>query len=449
MIANMFGRFRHQGTRMAPVDAMWFWLSRKLPSDQFQVYAFEGAADLDAATDQILKRAHGCADFQVRARETALRVGYPYWAHGKPDPDQVVVHGFPKPSWAECLAELGRLMSDHQLDVRRAPWRVHLFPDVLDVPGSPGPSTVAVLQISHILADGVRSSAMAGYLFGRDAAPPQPVPRKRVSILRAALTARRLRRELERDIAEGAVPEPRALVAPLSTNNQPSGPQHLRTLVRRRSELPANASVTVGLLAAMSEALSGYLTARGEDVSELAVALPVSKPGERYANNAFDYVAVGLYPEATLEERLSLIEAELTTRRGARLHPAHAATERLFDAVPAPLRRLGVAIFNIDKRPSSMMAHTILSSVNRGAADLSLAGRPVILTSGYPAQIPICGLTHGAHGIGDTVAISVYSAESAMADIDEYVDRLDAALGPAKRQPAEANAPRAPRARQG
>jgi hypothetical protein len=38
------------------------------------------------------------------------------------------------------------------------------------------------------------------------------------------------------------------------------------------------------------------------------------------------------------------------------------------------------------------------------------------------------GLTHGVHGIGDTVAISVHAAESAVGDIDEYLQLLDAAL---------------------
>jgi hypothetical protein len=32
------------------------------------------------------------------------------------------------------------------------------------------------------------------------------------------------------------------------------------------------------------------------------------------------------------------------------------------------------------------------------------------------------------HGIGDTVAISVHAAESAVGDIDEYLARLDAGL---------------------
>ena len=38
------------------------------------------------------------------------------------------------------------------------------------------------------------------------------------------------------------------------------------------------------------------------------------------------------------------------------------------------------------------------------------------------------GLTHGVHGIGDTIAISVHAAESAMGDVDAYVDRLDGSL---------------------
>ena len=66
--------------------------------------------------------------------------------------------------------------------------------------------------------------------------------------------------------------------------------------------------------------------------------------------------------------------------------------------------------------------------VNRGAADLSYGGTPVVLTAGYPGLSPMMGLTHGVHGIGDTVAISVHAAESAIGDVDAYVDRLDAAL---------------------
>ncbi|HET7665513.1 MAG TPA: WS/DGAT domain-containing protein, partial [Mycobacterium sp.] len=68
--------------------------------------------------------------------------------------------------------------------------------------------------------------------------------------------------------------------------------------------------------------------------------------------------------------------------------------------------------------------------VHRGAADLSFGGAPVVLTAGYPALSPMMGLTHGVHGIGDTIAVSVHAAESAVGDVDAYVERLESALGP-------------------
>ena len=40
------------------------------------------------------------------------------------------------------------------------------------------------------------------------------------------------------------------------------------------------------------------------------------------------------------------------------------------------------------------------------------------------------GLTHGVHGIGDTVAVSINTTESVITDLDAYTDRLIAALRP-------------------
>ena len=38
------------------------------------------------------------------------------------------------------------------------------------------------------------------------------------------------------------------------------------------------------------------------------------------------------------------------------------------------------------------------------------------------------GLTHVVGGVGDTISVSVHAAESAVGDIDAYVERLEAAL---------------------
>jgi WS/DGAT C-terminal domain len=92
------------------------------------------------------------------------------------------------------------------------------------------------------------------------------------------------------------------------------------------------------------------------------------------------------------------------------------------------LFRWGVAQFDVEIRSDIVTGNTVVSSVNRGAADLRFGDCPVMLTAGYPALSPMMGLTHGVHGIGDTVAISVHTAESVMPDVDEYVDRLDSAL---------------------
>ena len=52
----------------------------------------------------------------------------------------------------------------------------------------------------------------------------------------------------------------------------------------------------------------------------------------------------------------------------------------------------------------------------------------MLLTAGYPALSPMMGLTHGVHGIGDTVAVSVHTTDAVL-DLDDYLGRLSAALG--------------------
>ena len=75
-----------------------------------------------------------------------------------------------------------------------------------------------------------------------------------------------------------------------------------------------------------------------------------------------------------------------------------------------------------------MSGNTVVSSVHRGPAELRFGDGQVLFTAGYPALSPAMGLAHGVHGIGDTVAISVHAAESAVGDIEAYLKRLDAAL---------------------
>src|SRR5262249_11931076 len=137
--------------------------------------------------------------------------------------------------------------------------------------------------------------------------------------------------------------------------------------VRRRSQL-AGPTITVGVLAAVSAALSGLLG--GADDS-LGAEVPMAKPGVPQANNHFGNVVVGLYPQLGLDARVERIATDLANGRRRFAHPATGSADRAFAAVPAALLRWGVSQLDPDVRPAQVLGNTVVSSVNRGPADLS------------------------------------------------------------------------------
>jgi hypothetical protein len=396
-----------------------YWMSAKIPSDQFLLYAFDGVPNLDSAVAELLARAW-CPELSVRIDDTD-RWSYPRWVSREVDGAAVVMHD--GGGWAQCLDAVGALAGD-QLDPRSRTWRLHVFAGVTEIPGVLAVGTVVVLQISHVLGDGIRSSALAARLFGRDEPVPAAVPRRWgvPALPLLALRASAAHRQLVRDSEAGEVAGPAPSWPARRTNARPAEPVGLRTIVRRRSELPGP-TVTVGVLAAVAEALADEL---GE--SDLGAEVPMVKAGVRHANNHFGNVGVGLHARLPFGRRAARIAADLAERRRRSEHPAMAAADAAFAATPAPLLRWGVAQFDADARSSTVAGNTVVSSVNRGGADLHFGGCPVVLTAGYPALSPMMGLTHGVHGIGDTVAISVHAAASALPDLDGYVLRLAAAL---------------------
>ncbi|HEX3548058.1 MAG TPA: DUF1298 domain-containing protein [Mycobacterium sp.] len=417
-------------SRLSAVDAQMFWMSAKVPNDQFLVYGFAGEpADLEQALDEVRVRADGCAELKLRVDDRSV-LGYPRWVTGDVRQDQFVVHDLSDRSWAGCLTAIAGL-GQGQLDASVATWGLHFFASVDGLPRG-GSGTVAVLQVSHALGDGIRSSALAAYLFGRAETVPAvaaPSPCRVATLPWRAVEAARTHRQLVRDSEAGVVP-PQADSRPaLRSNSRPAGTRNVRTLIRGRGELPGP-TVTVGVLAAVSTALAGHLREFGDDPAMLGAEVPMAKAGARQAHNHFGNVGVGLYPGLEFGERAVRIARDLARRRCRGAHPAMLAGSRAFAAVPAPLLRWGVAQFDPDARSPTVTGNTVVSSVNRGPADLHFGGTQVVLTAGYPGLSPMMGLTHGVHGIGETIAISVHAAESAIGDIDAYVDRLDAALRP-------------------
>lgn len=413
--------------RLTPVDAQMYWLSAEFPNDAFLLYGFDGVPDVDEAVEGVLRRARVSPDLTVRVQDRgALR--YPVWARCDLAPDQVEVHALGAPTWSACLTELVGLM-DVQVDAQAHPWRMHVFPGVSGVPGCGGPGTVVVVQMSHALADGIRSSELAATLFGRRDEVPRARPlRWGVTALPwRTVLAVRAHRELLRDNESGVVSPGGGDVPALRTNTT-TGPRAIRTVTRSRTQF-AGPTVTVAVLSAVSAALSEQLRELGESTASLGAEVPMAKAGVRLANNHFGNVGVGLYPQLEPGERRDRIAADLAARRRRAAHPANLAAARAFAASPPGPLRWGVRRLDPTTRSDTVTGNTVVSSVNRGAADLTFGGGRVTVTAGYPALSPMMGLAHGVHGIGDTVAVSVHAAESAIGDIDAYVVRLEAALG--------------------
>lgn len=414
---------------MAAVDAQMLLLSAKMANDQFLLYAFDGVPDdLDGAIGGLRHRGQTCAELCLRVfDEDPLR--YPRWVTGEIRPSQFMVHASVGDDWQGCLDRVSRL-AEQQLDASQMCWRIHIFPGVHHVPGVSAAATVVVMQTTHALGDGTRSAELAGVLLGRRKPVRVVAGPDRGRFVGRAVSAALAHRSLDRDTANGLLAPPLHPLPSLSINagHPAAGEAHaaFRTQLVSREGL-IGPTVTVGVLVAISEALAGYLGERGEDISQLSAEVPMAK-GESNspvikAHNNFSNVGVALHPELNRAQRGQRIREQLDAHRSRGAHPASTASAAAFAAVPAWILRWGMGNFDPMVRSTTVTGHTVVSSVNRGPADLAFGDRPVVLTAGYPALSPMMSLTHGVHGIGGRVAVSIH-ADSNVIDIDDYTDRV-------------------------
>ncbi|MDQ1181025.1 WS/DGAT domain-containing protein [Rhodococcus sp. SORGH_AS_0301] len=433
--------------RLTATDARMYWLSRRLPSDQFLLYAFDGVLDdPDAVATALVRRARAVGGLSVRLRETRWTADYPYWVPTEVTRDRVRVHA--GGMWQDCLDRVAETFGD-QVEPRREPWRVHLYPCVDGVPGTTGSATVLVLQIAHALGDGGRVSALARALLSDElsaavrtvvvSAPlavargAVELPARVIGMVRRAREAVVADRRRTADTAAGVIPGPPLPRAPTLLSRPAGGTTRIRCVVCPASDLRTDTvSVTVAALVVVSDAMSRHLASLGEPVpDDLGAEVMIAIPGESRttaAANAFHNAGVDLHPSVQdLRARARAIDDSLQDRRRRLEHPAFGVGDRATETVPAVIVRRDVDRADLSVAPTTVAGHTVVSSVNRGVADLTLSGRPVVLSAGFPALSPTVGVTHGVHGIGDVVTLSIVTSDDVM-DADAYTDCLREAV---------------------
>ena len=441
--------YRHPVLRMTPTDAQTFWISEKIPNDQLLLYCFEGQSEsLANIRRAVLDRASSMPDLSVRIREVPWHLDYPLWEPMPVNQSLVVTHRLPESSWEECINAIEVLLENH-VNPRVTPWLLHLFEGVRGAPRCERPALIAVLQVAHSLADGKRASAIARTLFAADEPKGEEIDRRSSSsaeiLARAALrlpgqiyhlfrdgrAGHRAQLQLEADTEAGVV-APQAPNRPKVTSNIPPDAHRLvRMVVRDAADLRAEGvSVTVGAMTVISVAMTKYLQAAdGVVPPELGAEVTIAKDGKPKSRNHFRNAGVGLFPEVVdLRERAQRITESLAERRARAAHPSSAASARALEAVPGPLIRWGVQQYDFTAIPETVTGNTVVSSVARGAADLVFGGATVRFTAGFPSLSPVMSLTHGVHGIGDTVTISITTSPSAIADIDHYEQLMHDAI---------------------
>ena len=427
-------------TRLAAGDALMYWMRERLPNDQFLLYCFDGPGH-PAIHAEAMDRASRVADLRLKVRDVPWHLDYPVWVHKYIEDVDVVVR--PGGGWTDCRDEIAGLLGT-VLDPRRSPWRLHIFTGVTGIPGSSEPALVVVLQLSHALADGRGAARIARTMFGDAAtrAPTVATP-STIALLAAGavrtplLVARMLGRSVRAARAyraELALVENGRLVSKntgyeLVSLNRADDRHAVRILVFPVDALRGSGiTVTVAALTAIGEALRRYLGVGG-----LGAEVTVARDVVASHRNNFHNVSVDLHvDEADLVIRSRAIRASLECRRARADHPSVVAQRLATQVTPAPLLRHSVRIADLTTTPARVAGNTVVTSVNRGPADLEFGGR-VRFTAGFPALSPVMGVTHGVYAVGTTLSISIHASLAALPDPDRYAEILRSVVADVRR----------------
>ncbi|WP_448221616.1 WS/DGAT domain-containing protein [Gordonia iterans] len=431
--------------------------------------------------DSLRRRAEAVDELHLRVAPAPADLAFPRWCPAPIDDDAFVVHDGAD-TWDRCRAQVAGLLTEG-LDATVRPWRLHLLGPSTGAPCADGPVWVVVFQVSHALADGRGASALARALFG-GSVPPGVVPAARPPGVLAAVggalqvpvrAAAGLGLGLLSWSGDGprtAGPDP----LPASVFNRPAGPRRrIDVIVTDVDTLRAAAggdarrpAVTVAFLCVLADVLSECL---GDAAPELAVELTVghslaagpgspdrsrgslrwlserspstelrsheSKPPTKKRSvsqprNDFHNVTIRLRPNLERPERVAAVAVEIADARAGdrRSGLAAWAQRRAAEITPPVLRALAARLSATGEAPSYVAGATVVSSVNRGPADLTLDGGEVLFTAGFPALSAAHAMTIGLHGLGSTVTISVTSDPDAVPDAATVIGLLTKAISP-------------------
>ncbi|WP_157556942.1 wax ester/triacylglycerol synthase domain-containing protein [Nocardia acidivorans] len=474
------------GTALTPRDATMYWLAARTPNDLFLLYAF---ADTGRPTPElratVANRVADIPDLLVRVLDTPANIAYPIWVDCEFIDEQFAEHDLLGPDWAHLTAALGDLLATG-LDAAHRPWRLHIFRDIAGAPGFAigAPALVAVLQISHALADGRRAAALARALFTDSPGTPavaesnrslsnlldRAVPTGRLPVDRATaagwlhsaralpgfpismartiirgLSAHRAEKRLAELTAAGAIAPPSAGARPNLLNGAGSAPKaHATRIILRPArdlKVPGH-TVTVVAATAISLALERYLAAHGAPPETLLAQVPMSVATDSGPRNSYRDLSINLHAtEPNPARRAAAIAADLTARRARALHPLQDARSAATETLPAPILRRDVSTYPIDILPHQVSGHTVISSVHRGPADLTFGGGQVHFTAGFPGLGSVMHLTHGLNGLGDTITLSLHADPEVIPDLDHYAALLTESLTEVERALTETPSP--------
>ncbi|MRH86058.1 hypothetical protein GFY24_01015 [Nocardia sp. SYP-A9097] len=461
------------GTALAPRDATMYWLSARTRNDLFLLYCFEDAGRPTAELRATLAdRVTHIPDLLVRVLDTPANIAYPIWADCEFTAEQFAEHELPVADWPHLTAALGDLLATG-IDAAHRPWRLHIFRDIADAPGFARgrQALVAVLQISHALADGRRAAALARALFADSPGNPvvvensrslpnlldpaiptgwlpatravrtawlhtaRAIPEFPISMARTIVrgfAAYRSERRLAELTAAGAIPPPPSPASPNLLNGNGSAPKThaARMIVRPAADLKVPGhTVTVVAATAISLALQRYLATHGDPAETVLAQIPMSVATDSGPHNSYRDLSVNLaVQEPNLARRATLIAADLAARRERALHPLQESRSGATEVLPAPILHRDVSTYPIDVLPQQVSGHTVISSVHRGPADLTFGDGRVHFTAGFPGLGSVMHLTHGLNGLGDTVTLSIHADPAVIPDLDDYANLVNKAL---------------------